>query len=228
MLAQEETKTSTTVTTTVESEVDEKSTRSDDFPVFYIGFRFMPTFTSFDYNEVDNSTVKAQAVVGYGWGGFFGFNFTNHFAIQAEVLYSPLVQEFKEADRVNRVKIDYINIPLLLRFNTGYSKPVNFNVVFGPQLGINVGSSIDTENSGPTQTVEAKLAVKTGDLGVAYGAGLDFSLGGHAKLGIGFRGVYGLVDISDDSNTQTTEEYYVIDKTNVKSYAGYVGLSFGF
>jgi hypothetical protein len=231
MLAQD-TKTSTTVTstttTTVDNEADNNAKDNSDYPAFYIGFRFLPTFTALDYRPVDNSTAVATAVVSYGWGGFFGFNFSEHVALQPEVIYSRLAQQYKVADRVNNVRIDYINIPVLLRINTDVRKPVNLNVVFGPQFGINVGSSVETEDNGATSTVAAKLAVKSGDFGFAYGAGLDFSLGGFTTLGVGFRGVYGLVDISDNSATQSTDEYYVLDKTNVKTYAGYVGLSFGF
>ena len=70
--------------------------------------------------------------------------------------------------------------------------------------------------------------MKTSDFGLAYGAGFDFSLGGYTKLGIGFRGVYGLVDISDNSNTQETGDYYVLEKANIETYSGYIGISFGF
>jgi hypothetical protein len=70
--------------------------------------------------------------------------------------------------------------------------------------------------------------VKSGDFGFAYGAGLDFSLGGYTSLGVGFRGVYGLVDISDNSHSTATDDYYVLDRTHVKTYSGYIGLSFGF
>ena len=234
MLAQEtETKTSTTVTTstTVDNAVakdNNNSANDGDFPTFYIGFRFMPTFTSLDYRPVDGSTAEASGVISYGFGGFFGFNFTDHVALQPEVIYLPLAQKYKIADKVNNVKLDYINIPVLLRLNTGYSKPVNFNVVFGPQIGFNVGSSVETEGGNGTTTVNSKIAVKSGDFGFAYGAGLDFSLGGFTKLGIGFRGVYGLVDISDNSNTQETEDYYVFEKANVETYSGYIGICFGF
>jgi len=42
---------------------------------------------------------------------------------------------------------------------------------------------------------------------------------------MGFRGVYGLFDISDDSGTTSTDSYYVLDKTNLKTYSVYAGLS---
>ena len=228
VLAQDS-KTSTTVTTTTTVNNDaDAGTTSGDYPSMYIGARLMPVVANFKYNDMGNSTAEASGVVGWGWGAFLGFNLSDHVGLQGEVMYSPLAQKYKIADRVEEIKIDYINIPLLLRINTGYSKPVNLNFVFGPQFGYNVGSSTHTEDHGQTTDFETKVAVKSGDLGIAYGVGLDFSLGGYTKLGIGYRGVYGLIDISENSNSTTTSDYYVLDRTYTRTNAGYIGLSFGF
>lgn len=194
----------------------------------YVGFRFMPTFTVLDYAQVDNSTVETTMVLGYGFGGLIGVAVSDNVGIQAEVIYSALAQKYKEGDRTRTIKLNYINIPLLLVLNTGLDKPVNLNVAVGPQLGLNVGSSIDGSADGSgTDTVHAVLAVKKGDIGVAYGAGLDFG-SGNMKFCVGFRGVFGLVDISDNSHNKETNDYYVLDKAHVKTYAGYVGITFGF
>lgn len=197
----------------------------------YIGFRFMPTFTTLDLNA-DGAVVESSATLGYGYGGVLGFNFTDHFGMQLEVIYSSLAQRYTVRERENTIRLKYINVPLLFRFNTDYSKPVNFNVVLGPQLGLNVGSSVDADdaNGAGVDTIQARVAVKKGDIGIAYGAGLDFGMGtsGSVRLNIGFRGVLGLVDISDRSNNRTTTEYYVLDRSKVKTYAGYIGLSFAF
>jgi hypothetical protein len=74
------------------------------------------------------------------------------------------------------------------------------------------------------------LAVKKGDLGFAYGAGIDFGLNPAKsfRLGIGFRGVYGLFDISDNNRNLNTESYYLLGKTHVKTYSGYAGISYIF
>ncbi len=78
-----------------------------------------------------------------------------------------------------------------------------------------------------TLNLDPVLSVKKGDLGLAYGAGFDFGLDPENKirLGLGFRGVFGLLNISDDSKTQETNSYYVLDKTNIKTYSVYMGLS---
>jgi hypothetical protein len=208
---------------------DEPAGSTADDHEFLIGFRFMPTISSFDVNEVDNSTIETTAIVSYGWGGLIGATLSENVALQAEVIYSTYAQKFKEGQNETTLKLNYINIPLMLVLNTDYTKPVNFNIAAGPQIGLNTGSKIEAGADGNgTDTVHAVLAVKPADIGLAYGAGFDFGFGESlsTRLCIGFRGVFGLVDISDDSNNLETNEYYVLDKAHVKTYSLYFGLTF--
>ena len=193
------------------------------------GVRFMPTISSLDVQSSSGGQISGDATVGFGAGIFLGFNFSDNFGLQGEAIYSTLNQKYTEDDVEKEIKLEYINIPLLLSFNTGKLKPVNFNVVAGPQIGISVGSELFTSDGGDPDN-EAVLSVKKGDLGFAYGAGFDFGLNTAKtfRLGIGFRGVYGLIDISDNSNNNSTNSYYVLDKAHIKTYSAYLGVSFLF
>jgi hypothetical protein len=112
--------------------------------------------------------------------------------------------------------------------NTGVSQPINFNVAFGPQLGLNVGSDLKTTGSSGVDTLSGVLDVKKEDFGIAYGAGFDFAIGAATRLSIGYRGVSGLVDISDRSTSITTNEYYILQRSHVNTNAGYIGFTFLF
>ncbi len=164
--------------------------------------------------------------MGYGVGAFLGFNFTEHVGIQVEGIYSTITQKYKEQDVENKIKLKYLNIPVLLSLNTGKSRIINLNIVAGPQMGISVGSDFSTGSD----SSHAVLSVKKGDIGLAYGAGLDFGLNElkNLRLGFGFRGVLGLFDISDDNGSTTTESYYVLDRNRIKTYSAYIGLSYLF
>jgi hypothetical protein len=192
-----------------------------------LGVRFMPTFSSFEITTPGTGRVKSDFSAGLGFGGFLGYNFTDNIGVQAEVIYSKISQKYSEENVERKINLKYVNIPLLLSLNTGKSRMINFNVVAGPQIGISVGSNLSGVGSDSTLAV---LSVKKGDLGVAYGAGLDFGLNAaHTiRLGLGFRGVLGLIDISGDNKTNTTNSYYLLDRSKIKSYSGYVGLSFMF
>jgi hypothetical protein len=191
------------------------------------GVRLMPTISSFQMQTSDGSTIKGQATLGWGGGAFVGYNFTQHVGVQAELLYFSVSQQNKEGDVTRKVNLRYVNIPLLLSLNTGKSKPVNVNVVVGPQLGVSAGGDVTTSGGNDITTPDARVVVKTTDVGLAYGAGLDFGLNEARtfRLGIGFRGVYGMFDVSDDSGNYNSNEYLVLDKSHVKTYSAYVGVS---
>lgn len=193
-----------------------------------IGLRFMPTVSSFDVHSSDGVT-QADFTMGYGIGGLVGVNFNKNIGAQLEVQYNRLTQKYKDRDLDRRVDIDYVNIPLLFSLNTNRMAPVNLNLVLGPQIGINVGAKLKTTGSSDEGTdFTAILAVKDNDFGFAYGIGVDFGLGEAktTRLDLGFRGVQGLIDISDKSRTQETDSYYILEKSFIKTYAIYAGLTF--
>ena len=191
------------------------------------GLRYMPTVSSFEMNTSTGGTVKGEATFGYGVGAFLGFNFTNHVGIQGEIIYSSISQKYKEQNVERKINLKYINIPFLFSLNTNKAGPVNVNFVGGPQIGLNVGSSVNTTGGDGTYTSQAVLSIKKSDLGLAYGFGLDFGLNNAQtfRLGLGYRGVLGLIDISDNSKTTETDSYYIIDQTHLKTHAIYFGLS---
>ena len=199
------------------------------------GVRFMPTASYLKIQDVDGNTIKGDVVLSYGYGGLIGLNFNRYIGLHLEVLYSTLSQKYQDHELERQIDVNYINIPLLLSLNTNRMKVVNVNVVAGPQVGINVGSSLKTTETGNgngngTTTAQAVLAVKKSDFGIAYGAGLDFGLNQARtiRLDLGFRGVMGLVDISDRSQTMETNSYYVLQKKETRTYAGYIGFTFLF
>lgn len=200
------------------------------FHRFELGARFMPTYSSFDVRSYNNDVVEGTLTYGLGWGGLIAINYDEHIGFQGEVIYQELSQKFRDRELDYIVRLNYVNIPLLLSLNTGKGNAVNLNLSGGPQVGINVGSEVEVSDVKGTDTLNAILAVKQGDFGFAYGAGFEFGLGKsrNVHLDIGFRGVFGLVDISDKSKSTTTEDYYILDRAHVQTYAGYVGLTLAF
>ncbi len=192
-----------------------------------VGLRFMPTFTAVKMQSSSNGQVSGNVNLGFGAGLILGLNFTNHVGIQGELIYSSIIQE-DATDGVNsKLKLSYVNIPLLLSLNTGKSKMINLNLVAGPQIGFNVGSTFSQTGPFNPNDPQPILAVKKSDLGLAYGFGVDFGLNTDRtfRLGLGYRGVLGLVDISDNNNTTNTDNYYVIQKTKLRTNSIYAGVS---
>jgi hypothetical protein len=157
---------------------------------FEAGLRFMPTFSSFHMKSTKGESVTGEGVIGFGVGGFVAYNFSEHIGIQGELIYSSHSQKFTELDVERKVNLGYINIPLLFSYNTGKYDPINFNFVAGPQLGLSAGSNVFTTDVLGHDRNPAILRVKLGDLGFAYGAGVDFGLNKSQtyRLAAGFRG----------------------------------------
>ncbi len=194
------------------------------------GIRFMPTVSAFTMQTSSGGTVKGEATLGFGIGGMLAFNFSNHLGIQAEVIYNSLSQKYKDQNMDREIKVRYVGIPLLFSINTGKSNPVNLNIVFGPQMGINMGSKIKRSGGTDTDTVTYVLATKKSDFGIAYGAGLEFMLNETRtiRMDIGFRGVYGLTNINNNTATQSDDTVYIVESTKVRTMSAYLGFSFLF
>lgn len=214
------------------SQTEESTTATSDpnIPRIELGLRFMPTVSAFKMRTSDGGTVQGQTTLGFGFGAMIGVNITNHIGIQTELIYNSLSQKYKDQEMERTVHVNYVNIPLMLSLNTGKSKPVNLNFVAGPQIAFNVGSRLETSGGDGTDSMQATLKLRKGDIGFAYGAGLEFVLNTERslRLDIGFRGVYGFLDMQPGKDATTTGEFNVIDGNTIKTYSAYVGLTFLF
>ncbi|WP_157446885.1 porin family protein [Cytophaga aurantiaca] len=192
------------------------------------GVRYMPTFSSMDFNTYDNGVVEGTVTMSQGFGVMVGLNFTKNIGVQGEINYYQANQQYKDRNFTNDVTVNYVNIPLLLSLNTNKAAMVNLNIVAGPQFGLNVGSKFSSSGNESSDTARATVALKKGDIGFAYGAGLEFALSKNhnIRLDVGYRGFFGLVDMDATTNDQGT--YNVVVSASRKTYGGYAGLTFLF
>jgi hypothetical protein len=194
------------------------------------GIRYMPTFHSLRLRNYNNEVVGTELSMSHGWGAFIGFNFNSHVGVVAEINYLQVNQKFKDQALQRSVSLSYLNFPVLLSLNTNKMAPVNVNFVIGPQFGLNVGSSVNTTGTGNADVVQATVAAKAGDAGMAYGVGAEIGLNKEhtLRLDVGFRGYYGLIDVSAGQTSSNPDTYNVLLKAARKSYAGYIGLAYMF
>ena len=125
-------------------------------------------FTGGDFN-----TVKNKSLVGFHAGGLLRFKFGN-LALQPEIVFSSQGAKLESAGDEENYKISYLNIPVLLQFETDGG--VYFEA--GPQVGFKLREDI------PESTIED--FAKSTDLSVAVG------LGYHSKMGLGIDGRYNI------------------------------------
>lgn len=138
-------------------------------------------FTGGTFTDVDK-----KALVGFHGGAYVAFLLGNNFMIQPEALFSTQGAKFKDVDGDTKYKVNYLNVPVMLKFrSTG-----GFFVEAGPQVGFRLNESI------PDQTV-GNFA-KSLDLSVAGGIGYQSPIG----LGIGARYIAGLSKVGDFDASQ--------------------------
>lgn len=146
-----------------------------------------------NFANLNNTDGDFDSRTGFMGGVYFTIPVQNSpVVIQPEVLYTQKGYEVGEG----AVKLDYIEIPVLAKFNFITNGMLTPNVYFGPAIGFNVSAEDETglfqgdieENVNNTEfsiVVGGGLDFGRVDLGVRYGAGLTETFdGGEAKNGV--------------------------------------------
>lgn len=152
--------------------------------------------------DAQNTNVKE----GINAGVLAELKFTENFAIQPEVVYSQQGTELEvkywtgsnvSAKETYTSKIDYINIPVVLK----YYVFEGLNIQAGPQIGFVVSAKDKIEYTGfdGRQDLEfdAKDSYKNVDFSILGGLGYDLPLG----IFLQARYTYGLSNINNDEET---------------------------
>ncbi|NJW52629.1 porin family protein [Salinimicrobium oceani] len=151
------------------------------------------------------------------WDGKTGFHLgliseillSEKFAFQPEILYSSQGAKAEGTETFEgitasyeaKLKLDYVNIPLLAKY---YISP-NFNIHVGPQLGFLVKSEGEAEYSfmgeSETETEDLKDDTKGVDFALAAGLGykLEMGLFFEARYNLGLSNIWDYEDEDDFS-----------------------------
>lgn len=196
------------------------------------GLRYMPTFASVDVRTYNGQVVEGELSLYHGYGLMLAGNFSKNVGIQAELNYLAITQKYKDQNLDRQVDVSYLNIPVMLTLNTDKTRALNLNFVAGPQFGVNIGGKADTYDDGndSTEAVTAVVGASGTDIGLAYGAGLEFALNkAHTvRLDAGYRGFYGIVDGNAKQSSSNPDTYNVYIRGSRKTHAAYLGLTFCF
>lgn len=112
------------------------------------------------------------------------------FGVESGLYYSQ-----KGADGTDStLKLDYLEVPVLAKFQLGPSGPITPHLVIGPYVGFNVNA--ESESGG--DTFDISDSVNGAEFGGAVGVGIDFNLG-VTKLNARAQYAYGFNDIFEDA-----------------------------
>lgn len=125
--------------------------------------------------------------------GFYGESFLNeNIALQIEVLYSQQGYEIEANGGTFTQKLDYINLPLMLK---GYLGD-NFFLEAGPQVGVAISHKEEFDSNFNLFDTTQEFEPNSFDYGVNFGAGFKTDSG----ISLSARYHLGLGDIYDDGS----------------------------
>jgi hypothetical protein len=155
--------------------------------------------------DPDSDTGSRSAIA---FGGFLELDLLGPIDIQGEVLYSPKGAKDKSGSETT-VKVNYLEIPVLVKFQMPLAPTVSWNSFIGPYFGFKINESTDPDMGNNEDLF------KSSDLGGVIGLGLKFNalisfVTVDARYSLGFS------DIADGGETKIKNRVFAI----------YLGLGF--
>lgn len=169
--------------------------------------------------------VKTRNRTGTMFGVSLAVPVGNQLAFQPELLFINKGSELDLTSGVAQdIRLDYLEIPLLLRKNFG-SGAINPHAYVGPSVSYQLGCNLSVSgNTIPRTSSDCKrdafFEPTSVDWGAIVGAGVNLSLGGVGVTG-GARYGFGLADISKDNATSLKQ------RVRNGTLTVYAGLLFG-
>lgn len=125
--------------------------------------------------------------------GFYGESFVaESIALQAEILYSQQGYEIEADGGTFTQKLDYINVPFLLKLYPDE----NFFLEVGPQIGLAISHKEEFDSSFNFFDTSQEFNPSSFDYGVNFGGGFKTNTG----VSLGVRYHLGLGDIYDEGS----------------------------
>jgi len=149
-----------------------------------------------NYSQLTGNAFDGTFQWNFMAGAFAEINFTGTWGIQPEVLFSQTTSQtasnftdaYNEGINSHDVKLQYLNIPILLT----YKLPIPIlSLQLGPQFGTLLNSNYSITRNGTN-------AFKSGDFSMVVGAQVNLLM---FKGGV--RYVYGFTDINDITNADS-------------------------
>ncbi len=164
----------------------------------------------------DRATMAVKDVSGaearndFAGGLFLTIPATPLVAVQPELLYVPKGAGATVQGGTGTVKLDYAEVPVLLRLNVPLENASVRPALFaGPFVGFKTTCKVEGTAGGRTASFncddplfQGQMKVKSTDVGATFGGGLEFPLGGasalvEARYDLGLRTIDGSTDPAD-------------------------------
>lgn len=156
----------------------------------------MANISGEDFADTDSRTApffEAQ-LVWHPVGSTFGF--------QTGAVFSPKGVKAEEGNADIELKVDYVDVPLLVRIAVPVGSTIHPVLLLGGTAGFKTSCSLEGEEGGVSVDVDCdeqgfELDVKSFDFGLTGGAALDFFVADGMVLSPFVRYTHGLTEIAE-------------------------------
>jgi len=159
----------------------------------YIGVKGGLNLSNLNIDDVDDENMRA----GYHFGAYINLPISDGFAVQPEVLYSTKGAEadynLVGFDGTAKLKLDYIDVPILAVFKLGDAIEIHAGPYFGFLANSKYEVSGDVSDDGDLDSDNFKNL----DYGLVGGLAVNF-----AAIQVGARYNYGLQEIQDSESAE--------------------------
>ena len=158
-------------------------------------------------NNGNELTYEWNFSAGYSFGGFLTFNITDKFMFQPELLLSNRSVKIKDTD--SKLKLKYIEIPFLIKYNFQPEGKIRPSLFLGPYAGFKNKARMLVDSASYSFLVGEDVKsdyeidiknIKRMDFGFIFGAGFDYAM----DIGVfsfDVRYSMGLTKITNDKKT---------------------------
>lgn len=149
--------------------------------------------------DIEGNATK----MGFGFGLFLTYQASPTIAVQPELLY--VMKGTKDDETDAKLKIDYIEVPVLFKYMIPTQGKIAPNFFAGPFIGFKASAKVED--------VDAE-GIKSTDFGVTFGGGIDIASGATGVFTIDARYDLGLSNINDVGEAS-------VKTSNIAVFLGY-------
>lgn len=133
-----------------------------------------------------------DARMSFALGGFLSFNISGDFSVQPELLFVQKGTKWEDGGAKLVFRLSYLEVPVLAKYSFAAGPSLKVFVFGGPAFAFKVGATSYFEWEGESETEDIE-EMKSLDLGLAFGAGVEMPLGAN-RLTLDLRYTLGLAN----------------------------------
>jgi outer membrane protein W len=170
------------------------------------------SFSKMNMSGPDIDPYTSKNLKGIHAGLFFNYPVLDNYAVETGAYYvsKGVTREWNPGGAIttDEVKVEYIEVPLFLKYSFAPSTPFSPYILGGGYGAYCIGA----KNKYDGENIDIKRYFKKLDWGLTFGVGFDFKLMGSVKIGIEGRYSFSLSDVHD-IQPESLEDYQMKNRT---------------